>query len=115
MRFIRSNKRTASLHLRRAEVLKCPLGLAPFWYEFHAKYPLGFSRPAAPTDDAPIGSFNARVRKECLNDHWFESIPDACAKLRAWQRQYNEEYPHSALGYLVPNAFAKTHANTPQK
>lgn len=43
MRFIRSNKRTASLHLRRAEVLKCPLGLAPFWYELHAKYPLGFS------------------------------------------------------------------------
>ncbi|HIG57242.1 MAG TPA: hypothetical protein EYQ18_25255 [Candidatus Handelsmanbacteria bacterium] len=32
-------------------------------------------------------SFNARVRKECLNDHWSESIPDARAKLRAWQQQ----------------------------
>ncbi len=71
---------------------------------------LVFSRPATPTDNAHIESFNARVRKECLKAHWFESIPDARAKLRAWQQQYNEEHPHSALGYLTPNAFAQKHA-----
>ncbi|MFT5377930.1 MAG: putative transposase, partial [Candidatus Latescibacterota bacterium] len=56
-----------------------------------------------------------RLRQECLNAHWFESIEEARSKIRAWQHQYNEEHPHSALGYLTPNAFAKTQANTPQK
>mgnify|MGYP005645067481 CR=1 FL=1 len=77
-----------------------------YWNEVQ----LVFSRPATPTDNAHIESFNARVRKECLNAHWFESIPDARAKLRAWRRQYNEEHPHSALGYLTPNAYAQKHA-----
>jgi putative transposase len=62
---------------------------------------------------AHIESFNARLRQECLNAHWFESIEEARRKIRAWQHQYNEEHPHSALGYLTPNAFAKIHANTP--
>ena len=80
-----------------------------YWNEVQ----LVFSRPATPTDNAHIESFNARLRQECLNAHWFESIEEARSKIRAWQHQYNEEHPHSALGYLTPNAFAKIHANTP--
>ncbi len=82
-----------------------------YWNEVQ----LVFSRPATPTDNAHIESFNARLRQECLNAHWFESIEEARGKIRTWQQQYNEEHPHSALGYLTPNAFAKTHANSPQK
>jgi putative transposase len=81
-----------------------------YWNEVQ----LVFSRPATPTDNAHIESFNARLRQECLNAHWFESMEEARSKIRAWQHQYNEEHPHSALGYLTPNAFAKTHANSPQ-
>ena len=68
-----------------------------YWNEVQ----LVFSRPATPTDNAHIESFNARLRQECLNAHWFESIEEARSKIRAWQHQYNEEHPHSALGYLT--------------
>ena len=77
-----------------------------YWNEVQ----LVFSRPATPTDNAHIESFNARLRQECLNAHWFESIEEARDKIRAWQQQYNEEHPHSALGYLTPNAYAQKHA-----
>jgi hypothetical protein len=39
--------------------------------------------------------FAARLRQECLNAHWFESIEEARSKIRAWQNQYNEEHPHA--------------------
>jgi putative transposase len=37
---------------------------------------LDFSRPGKPTDNAMIESFNARVRAECLNVHWFETLEE---------------------------------------
>lgn len=66
---------------------------------------LDFSRPATPTDNAFIESFNARLRQECLNASWFLSLPDAHARLAAWRREYNEDRPHSALGNLTPQEF----------
>lgn len=41
---------------------------------------LDFSRPGKPTDNALIEAFNARVRQECLNQHWFLSLEDAKSK-----------------------------------
>ncbi len=35
-----------------------------------------------------------------LNAHWFLSLEDACEKLEAWRRHYNEERPHSAIGNI---------------
>ena len=66
---------------------------------------LDFSRPATPTDNAFIESFNARLRQECLNASWFLSVPDARFRLAAWRRESNEERPHSALGNLTPQDF----------
>jgi putative transposase len=43
---------------------------------------LDFSRPGTPTDSAR-GSFNGRLRQECLNAHWFLSLDDAQAKTGA--------------------------------
>jgi hypothetical protein len=37
-----------------------------------------------------------------LNAHWFLSQEDACEKLEAWRRHYNEERPHSAIGNIPP-------------
>lgn len=65
---------------------------------------LDFSRPGKPTDNGFIGAFNSRLRAECLNAHWFMSLADACEKLEAWRRDYNEVRPHSAIGYNVPAA-----------
>jgi len=60
---------------------------------------LDFSRPGKPTDNAFIEAFNGRFRAECLNAHWFLTLADAGEKLEAWRRYYNEERPHSAIGY----------------
>ena len=68
---------------------------------------LDFSRPGKPTDNAFIESFNARVRQECLNQHWFLSLADARSKINRWRREYNEDRPHSRLGYLTPKEYAE--------
>jgi Integrase core domain len=54
--------------------------------------------------DTPIGeAFNSELRSECLNAHWFLSLEDACEKLEAWRRHYNEERPHSTIGNTPPD------------
>ena len=70
---------------------------------------LDFSRPGKPTDNAFIESFNARVRQECLNQHWFLSLDDARVKIDRWREMYNHERPHSQLGYKTPVEFAEAH------
>ena len=59
-----------------------------------------------PTQNAFIESFNGRFRDECLNEHWFTTLAHARAEIAAWRRDYNEERPHSALGYQAPAEFA---------
>jgi len=49
-----------------------------------------------------IETFNAKVRLECLNLNWFESLEDAQNVLEAWRTQYNEERPHRALDNQTP-------------
>ena len=44
---------------------------------------MDFRRPGKPTDNARVESFNARLRQECLNAHWFLSLDDAKAKIGA--------------------------------
>ena len=64
--------------------------------------------------NAFIESFNGRFRDECLNDHWFTSLAQARILIAAWRRDYNEQRPHSALGYLSPAEFAARHrVNSP--
>ena len=65
-----------------------------------------FSRPGKPTDNAYIGSFNGRLRAECLNASWFLSLADARERIEDWRCRYNEDRPHTALGGLTPRAFA---------
>ncbi|MGV2496020.1 IS3 family transposase [Pelagerythrobacter aerophilus] len=69
---------------------------------------LDFSRPGKPTDNAFIEAFNSKLRSECLNAHWFLSLQDACEKLEAWRRHYNEERPHSAIGNIPPILLANS-------
>ncbi|MFQ8430904.1 integrase core domain-containing protein, partial [Amaricoccus sp. W119] len=38
----------------------------------------------------------------CLNAHWFLTLADAGEKMEAWRRFYNEDRPHSAIGYNAP-------------
>ena len=63
-------------------------------------------QPGKPTQNAQVESFHGRMREECLNLSWFENLFDARRKIAEWQREYNEERPHSSLGYLTPQEFA---------
>ena len=74
---------------------------------------LDFSRPAKPTDNAFIESFNARLRQELLNASWFLSLADARERTEAWRKEYNEDRPHSSLGDLTPQEFVN--AQIPEK
>ena len=74
---------------------------------------LDFSRPGKPTDNAFIESFNARVRLECLNQHWFLDLDDARTKIELWRQDYNDVRPHSAIGERTPMIMFTAHRNTP--
>jgi putative transposase len=74
---------------------------------------LDFSRPGKPTDNAFIESFNARVRLECLNQHWFLDLDDARTKIELWRQDYNDVRPHSAIGERTPTIMFTAHKNTP--
>jgi putative transposase len=52
------------------------------------KVALDFTRPGKPTDNATIESFNSRLRQE-------------------WRIDYNENRPHSSLGNLTPEEYAR--------
>lgn len=67
---------------------------------------LQFSRPGKPTDNAMIETFNAKLRTECLNEHWFLSLEDARQTLERWRQEYNEQRPHRALDNQTPAEFA---------
>ena len=71
---------------------------------------LDFSRRGKPQDNALVEAFNSRFRQECLNEHWFLSVADAQDKIEAWRNHYNGERPHSALGNLAPEDFARASA-----
>ena len=64
-------------------------------------------QPGKPTQNARVESFHGRLRDECLNVSWFQNLFDAKRKIAAWRREYNEERPHSSLGYLTPNEYAE--------
>lgn len=52
-------------------------------------------------DNGFIEAFNSKLRRECLNAHWFMTLADAKEKLEDWRRYYNEERLHSGIGQRV--------------
>jgi putative transposase len=63
-------------------------------------------QPDKPTQNAHLESFHGRMREECLAVSWFQNLFDARRKIAAWRKDYNEERPHSSLGYRTPKEFA---------
>ena len=68
---------------------------------------LTFIRPGKPVENAYIESFNGRFRDECLNEHWFLTLEHARRIVEKWRIDYNNERPHSSLGYLTPEEFIR--------
>jgi putative transposase len=67
-------------------------------------------QPGKPTQNARVESFHGRLREECLAVSWFQNLFDARRKIAAWRKEYNEERPHSSLGYKTPKEFAALQA-----
>jgi len=63
---------------------------------------LDFSRPGKPGDNCLIEAFNGSLRRECLSQHWFASIPEAQQTLDDWRADYNTERPHRSLANHPP-------------
>ena len=66
-----------------------------------------FIKPGAPWQNGHAESFIARLRAECLDAEIFFNLADARLKLSLFRRYYNQERPHSALGYIPPAQFAE--------
>jgi putative transposase len=64
--------------------------------------------PGKPQQNGFIESFNGRLRDELLNETLFRSLPHARAVLDDWRRDYNEQRPHSKLGWMTPRDYART-------
>ncbi len=56
-----------------------------------------------------IESFNGKFRDECLNEHSFQTLPQARSEIATWRQDYNEVRPHSSLGRIPPAEFAQRH------
>ncbi|WP_410174017.1 IS3 family transposase [Microbulbifer thermotolerans] len=63
-------------------------------------------QPGRPTQNGYIESSNGKFRDECLNEHWFRDLVHARELISPWRQDYNEQRPHSSLGYQTPAEFA---------
>ena len=64
--------------------------------------------PGKPMQNAFIESFNGRLRDELLNETLFSSPSHARAMLSLWRADYNNDRPHSQLGWRTPAGFASS-------
>lgn len=69
--------------------------------------------PGSPWQNGFVESFHGRFRDELLDREALGSLAEAKLIVEDWRRAYNEQRPHSSLGYQTPAAFAATvHAAT---
>lgn len=80
---------------------------AMFFWSQQSGTRLHFIQPGKPMQNAFVESFNGTFRDNCLNEHWFSDLTDAKQIIDAWRHHYNHVRPHSSLGYMSPEKYAK--------
>ena len=70
-----------------------------------------FIQPGKPTQNGVIERLNGTLRVECLNLEWFQDLEHLNDKLQEWWHIYNQERPHSSIGYQTPNQFEHLNQN----
>lgn len=68
---------------------------------------LHFIEPGKPNQNAFIESFNAILRDECLNEHWFQDLGEARGLIEDWREDYNTNRPHGSLDYRTPAEYVR--------
>ncbi len=66
-----------------------------------------YIQPGKPMQNGFVESFNGSFRDECLNETLFTSLDEARCKIKEWKDDYNQNRPHSSLGNLTPNEYAR--------
>ena len=66
-----------------------------------------FIDPGSPWQNGFCESFNGRFRDEHLNGQLFDTLLEAQVLNEDWRIDYNENRPHSSLGWLTPAEFAR--------
>ena len=61
-----------------------------------------YIEPGSPWENGYIESFNGKLRDELLNGEIFDTLCEAQVLTQRWRRHYNQERPHSSLGYRPP-------------
>ena len=64
-----------------------------------------FITPYSPEQNGLIERFFRTIKQECVWIHNFKNFEEAKQKVEEWIRWYNEQRPHSSLGYLSPVQF----------
>ena len=64
-------------------------------------------QPGSPWQNGFAESFVGTFRSECLDPELFLNLADAQLKISLWVKFYNEDRPHSSLGYLQPLTYKK--------
>ena len=75
------------------------------WADDH-KIAWHYIAPGKPVQNAFAESFIGRLRDELLNETLFHSLVHTRAVLESWRADYNDERPHSRLGWLSPAIYA---------
>ena len=66
---------------------------------------LKFIQKGKPTQNGYIERFNRTFREDVLSRYAFESLDQARTYTYAWMWSYNNERPHSSLGWKTPTDF----------
>ncbi len=69
-----------------------------------------YIEPGSPWQNGVCESFNSKLRDEYLNQTDNLSERDETTKARAWREDFNNQRPHSSLGYFTPSEFARRSA-----
>lgn len=70
-----------------------------------------YIEPGHPWENGFAESFNGKFRDECLNQEVFWHPRHAQIVVEQFRQHYNDERPHSALGYRTPAEIAATREN----
>ena len=71
------------------------------WLRLHGIEPARIE-PGKPWQNGVVESFHRSFRSECLDREWFLSRTEASVVIEQFRRIYNNERPHSSLGYRTP-------------
>ena len=61
--------------------------------------------PGSPWQNPFVESFNAQLRRDCLDAEVFGNLTEAKVLIGEWIRSYNQERPHGSLDQLTPVEF----------